>query len=71
MPDYACRLGDFIYIGGLINVKDKIVVKIDEFVTEAPKREFKSGNFGFGFYGKIIIDGQPYQVSLNVVQLNK
>lgn len=52
-------------------MKDKIGIQLDEHKVEAPKRTFSSGKEGYGFYGKIEIEGQRYQVSLNVIKLDK
>jgi len=50
-------------------MKDKIKVKIDENEFEAKWREFSTGSEGYGWYGKIEIDGERYQVSLNIVNI--
>ena len=50
-------------------MKKEIKVVIDEHAEIAQKRKFSSGNEGYGFYGKIEIDSERYQVSLNVVRL--
>lgn len=35
----------------------------------AKARQFKSGSIGFGTYGKVVIDGERYQVSCSVVKI--
>jgi hypothetical protein len=50
-------------------MKDKIHIKIDCYEDDAVKRQFSSGKFGYGYYGKLIIDGDTFQVSLNVVKI--
>jgi len=52
-------------------MKDAIKVKIDETEAEAKKRTFSTGKEGYGYYDKIEIDGDRYQVSLNVIKLQK
>jgi hypothetical protein len=49
--------------------KEEIEIKIDEMVDKAKLRTFSSGKVGFGWYGKITIEGERYQVSMNVVKL--
>jgi hypothetical protein len=50
-------------------LKKSIEIKIDEHEEVAKLRQFSSGNEGYGFYGKLDIGGERFQVSLNVVHL--
>jgi len=50
-------------------LKKSIEIKIDEHEEVAKLRQFSSGNEGYGFYGKLEIGGERFQVSLNVVHL--
>jgi len=49
--------------------KEKIKIVIDGEEKEAEFREFKSGRKGYGCYGTIKIDGYPYRLSLNIIQM--
>jgi hypothetical protein len=52
-------------------MKDKLKIMIDDNEEIALRKEFKTGNIGYGFYGKIEIDNERYQVSLNIIKLKK
>lgn len=47
----------------------EIDLKIDKQEFKLKEREFKTGNKGYGFYGKLTIDGKTYQVTMNMVEL--
>lgn len=49
----------------------KIKIKIDTNEFDAEERTFKSGKTGFGVYGKTNIDGERYQVVVNIVKIEK
>jgi mRNA-degrading endonuclease RelE of RelBE toxin-antitoxin system len=49
--------------------KEKIKVIIDGNEFEAEFREFKSGNKGYGLYGKVKIKDYPYRISMNIIQM--
>ena len=49
----------------------KIKIKIDKSEFEAEERTFKSGKSGFGLYGKVEIDGERYQMVVNIVKIEK
>lgn len=49
--------------------KEKIEVIIDGQKFEAEFREFKSGNKGYGLYGKVKIKDYPYRISMNIIQM--
>lgn len=51
-------------------MKEEIEIKIDEIVAKAKARTFKSGKKGYGFYEKIKIETERFQVSLNIIKLN-
>lgn len=50
---------------------DKPLVKIDigGEIMEAKYREFKSGKKGYGSYGVIKVNGWPYRLSLNLIEM--
>jgi len=50
-------------------VKQKIKIKIDTEEKEAEYRTFSSGKKGYGAYGIIKIDGYPYRLSLNIIEM--
>lgn len=50
-------------------IKEKIKIVIDEEEKEAEYREFKSGKKGYGCYGIIKIDGYPFRLSLNLIEM--
>lgn len=45
----------------------KIIIDGEE--RESSYREFKSGKKGYGLYGIIKINGYPYRISLNLIEL--
>ena len=47
--------------------KIKIVINGEEF--EAEHRVFKSGRKGYGLYGRVVIDGYPYRISCNIIEM--
>ena len=49
--------------------KQEIDVIIDGQEFKAEFREFKSGNKGYGLYGRIKIKDYPYRISMNIIQL--
>jgi hypothetical protein len=49
----------------------KIKVKIDKNEFEAEERTFSSGKVGFGVYGKVEIDGERYQMVVNIIKIEK
>jgi hypothetical protein len=49
----------------------KIKIKIDKDEFDADERTFKSGKKGFGLYGKTEIDGERYQMSINIIKIEK
>lgn len=50
-------------------MKKELKVKIDENVLIALAKKFSTGSQGYGAYGKIIIDGEKYQVSCNIIKI--
>ena len=48
---------------------DSAVLKIGDFETQAERKIFSTGREGYGFYGKVEIDGRMHQVSFNAVDL--
>ena len=50
-------------------MKPEIMISVDGNEDVAKKRTFRSGKEGYGFYGKIEIDGERFQVSCNVVKI--
>ena len=50
-------------------MKDQIEIQIDGEVLKANKREFKSGKDGYGWYGKVHMDGDRYQATVNIVRI--
>ena len=52
-----------------IKMGKEIDLKIDKYEEKLTDRTFKTGNVGYGFYGKLTIDGKRYQVTLNMVEL--
>ena len=49
----------------------KIKIKIDKEEFEAEERTFKSKKVGFGLYGKVVIEGERYQMIVNIVKIEK
>ena len=49
--------------------ENSVFLKIGEFETEAETKTFTSGKEGYGFYGKVEIDGRMHQISFNAVDL--
>ena len=49
--------------------ENSVFLKIGDFETEAERREFNTGSEGYGFYGKVEIDGRMHQISFNAVSL--
>jgi len=49
----------------------KIKIKIDQSEFEAEERTFSSGKKGFGLYGKVEIEGDRYQMIVNIVKIEK
>jgi hypothetical protein len=56
---------------GRIKMAKKIKIKIDEHEFDAEERTFKSGKKGFGLYGKVEIEGDRYQMVINIVKIEK
>lgn len=52
-----------------INPKEKIKIVLDDVEMEAKYREFKSGKKGYGAYGIIKINGYPFRLSLNIIEM--
>lgn len=50
-------------------MKAEVVVSIEGDEVRCPMRTFSSGKKGYGRYGKILIDGERYQVSCNIIKL--
>lgn len=50
-------------------MKDEIEIVINGLRYVAPKRTFSSGKSGYGVYGKQEIDGDRYQISMNIVRI--
>ena len=50
-------------------MKDAIKLSIEKEEYELKKRKFSTGNEGYGLYGKMIIDKEEYQVSINIVKI--
>jgi hypothetical protein len=50
-------------------MKKELKVTIDEQDFIADSRIFKTGNTGYGLYGKITLEGKTYQLSMNIVLL--
>lgn len=40
-----------------------------ETAVKAKAKQFSTGSVGFGYYGKVEIDGERYQVSCNIVRV--
>ena len=49
--------------------KPKIKIVIDEEEREAEYRTFSSGKKGYGSYGIVKINGYPYRLSLNLIEM--
>lgn len=49
--------------------KEEIEIVIDGQEHVCKKKEFKSGNTGYGLYGMVKIDGYPYRISLNLIRV--
>ena len=49
--------------------KAAIIVKIEEQILIAAKRDFSTGSRGYYGSGKVLIDGKMHQVSMNVVEI--
>jgi len=47
----------------------EIEVKINGEKFKAEHRTFKTGRKGYGVYGRIVINGYPYRVNLNVIEM--
>lgn len=47
----------------------KIKVEINGEKFEAEYRTFKSGRKGYGLYGRIKINGYPYRISMNIIEM--
>lgn len=56
--------------GASVSENNSILLKIGDFETAAELRTFSSGNSGYGFYGKVEIEGRMHQVSFNAVNLD-
>jgi hypothetical protein len=50
-------------------MKTTINVTIDGNQLVANAKQFSTGSVGFGANGKVVIDGERYQVSLNIVKI--
>lgn len=48
---------------------DSIFLQIGDFKTFAEPKEFSTGSEGYGFYGKVEINGKIHQITLNAVNL--
>lgn len=44
-------------------------IRFGETAVSAKGKTFSTGSTGYGYYGKIEIDGERYQVSCNVVKV--
>jgi len=51
--------------------EDSVFLKIGDFETQAEQKTFSTGSEGYGFYGKVEIDGRMHQISFNAVDLEK
>lgn len=49
--------------------KEKIKIKIDDEEREATYRTFKSGKKGYGCYGIVKINGYPFRISMNLIEI--
>jgi hypothetical protein len=49
--------------------KPSIKIQLGDYVTEAKHRQFASKKFGYGAYGMIKINNEPYRLSLNIIEL--
>ncbi len=52
-------------------MKEKIKIRIEENEFEAKARKFSTGSEGFGLYDKVTIDGERYQLSINIIKIKK
>jgi hypothetical protein len=52
-----------------VNPPEKIKIVIDNVEMEAKYRVFKSLKKGYGSYGIIKINGYPYRLSLNIIEM--
>ena len=52
-------------------MKEKIRIKIENEELEADKRTFKSLKEGYGLYGKINLENETYQLSINIIKIKK
>ena len=48
---------------------DSVILKIGDLETQAERKIFSTGREGYGFYGKVEIDGRMHQISFNAVDL--
>lgn len=53
----------------IIKSQDSVILKIGDFETEAERKDFSTGNTGYGYYGKVEIHGRMHQISFNAVNL--
>jgi ERCC4-type nuclease len=47
-----------------------VFLKIGDFETDAEEKTFSTGKEGYGFYGKVEINGRMHQVSFNAVNID-
>ncbi len=53
----------------VVEEKQVVVVKIEDQVIMATKRNFSTGSRGYYASGKVLVDGKMHQVSMNVVEI--
>jgi hypothetical protein len=44
-------------------------LKFGDTAVSAKSKQFSTGSTGYGYYGKVEIDGERYQVSCNIVKV--
>jgi len=49
--------------------KPNIIISIGDYKTEAEYRKFTSGKKGYGAYGVIKVNNEPYRLSLNLIEM--
>jgi len=52
-------------------MKESIKIVIDGNEFEAKARKFSTGKEGYGLYDKTTIDGERYQLSINIIKIKK
>ena len=52
-------------------MKKTITIIIDDQEFSAPARKFKSKKIGYGVYDNVVIDGEEYRVTCNIIKTDK